>query len=713
MATADQVDIQEPLENEKDLGTGTQADYKKWSTELALAEKRDKTWVDRAELVVKRYRDERKSANAEKTQMNILWSNTETIKPSLYSQTPKAEIHKRYKKDNPVATSVATVLEYATEYAIECSDFDDVMDSVVEDFQLPGRAVARILYKPKMKKVRVPAQPISYEEEFEPNFADPNNPIRKQGAPIYGEGVEQDAEGAFTMEDRVEYEDVEPQYVFWKDFRMGKARRWKQVPWVAFRAYLTRKELHQRFNASLGADEVKRIPLDVIPEGIGEDADKDSGSSILKKAEVWEIWDKTGNKVIWLCPGYKHGVLDKKDPHLKLRNFFPCTRPLIMGKTNDCMEPVPEYTQYQDQARELDRLTARIDLLVQAVRVVGGYDANAAALANLLNDDSENKLYPINNWANFSEKGGFSGAIAWLDLKPIIVSLRELYIARDSVKQTLYEITGIADIIRGASDPNETAAAQKIKGRFASQRLRRKQSMVNEFARQLIALMAEVIAENFAPETIQTITGEEIQDEMLQMMRSDPMRTFNVKIETNATIAADEAEEKQQRTEFANAMGVMLKGALELGAMNPILAPLLSEMIMFTMRGYNAGRELEQQFKTTMEQLVKMSDKQFQDAMDPNNKKPSPEQEKLQIERQKADVKIETDREQARLDAEQKSQQALFEQRRFDAEMDRERARFEQEQRQRQEKHELEMEILREKRRMMHESSETESDKED
>jgi hypothetical protein len=49
-------------------------------------------------------------------------------------------------------------------------------------------------------------------------------------------------------------------------------------------------------------------------------------------------------------------------------------------------------------------------------------------------------------------------------LAKIVLQLVE---QREQVKQTIYEVTGISDIVRGASKADETATAQQIKGRWA------------------------------------------------------------------------------------------------------------------------------------------------------------------------------------------------------------------------------------------------------
>jgi hypothetical protein len=65
-----------------------------------------------------------------------------------------------------------------------------------------------------------------------------------------------------------------------------------------------------------------------------------------------------------------------------------------------------------------------------------------------------------------------------------VAALESLYEAREKVKQDLYDITGIADIIRGVSDPSETMGAQQIKSNFATLRIGDHQRAVQEFARE-------------------------------------------------------------------------------------------------------------------------------------------------------------------------------------------------------------------------------------
>lgn len=687
MATTDTTSSK--VENPEEFGEGDRGKYLRWNTELKIAGKNEKDWIERSDKIIKRYRDERKAVDKDNKKFNILWSNTETLKKALYARPPIPQVDRRYRDKDPIGLKAAMVLERATSYVLEDFDMDHVMRSAVLDYQLPGRAVTRVFYRPQMVTRPAIAQPISYEPpDYLPNPEMPEAPIEVPGAPIYSDDAYEIDGMMFEDVEELVTESAEAMNVYWKDFRMGKAREWRQVPWVAFRAYMSRKELEDRFG-EIG----KKVPCNHRPENIS-DEDIDDGAEILKKAEIWEIWDKVGNEVLWISPGFDQ-ILDSSDPHLKFDQFFPCTEPLIMTQTTDTMEPVPEYVQYQDQAQEIDELTVRINLIVEAIRVAGVYDQNAKGVQKILESEAENRLYPITNWQQFIDKGGLEAAIAWLPVEQLVKVLQVLYESRERTKQELYEITGLSDIMRGASDPRETAAAQKIKGRFGSMRLQDKQDLVAQHARDIIRLLVEVIAENFSEETLRKMTGltfegeedeqmdmqeqqalqapmqpgmqmpmsqqpqesgEEVWAKIMELLRNDPIRSFKISIETDSTIQPNEQEEKENRVEFLKATGEFMTGAMQIAAQQPLTTPLVLEMLLFGIRGFRAGRELEQRFEEVAEKInaqVKQQMANPQPQPDPKmieaqgkmQAKQAETQQRLQADQQKHEQDMQQDQE--------------------------------------------------------------------
>ena len=546
--------------------------YKYWMDELRAAEKREKEkkFQETGDKVVAKYTDEKNESR-----FNILWANTETHKPTLYAKTPKPVVTRRFKDRNPVAKDAARVLERALEVCIDNYDFDAEIKAAVEDKLLPGRGVCRVRYEPKFKQVPVP---LPTDEMGMPVVPDGEEPVMVQGV-------------ACCMEDRKVYEEAKVEYHYWKDFRHGAGRKWRQVPWVGFRAYLSRDKLVKRFG-KVG----NKVKLDTAPDG--HDAEK--CDDIFKTAEVWEIWDKREGKNIWIAPSYKEGALDEKEATLKLSGGFPCPKPLMAVTTTKSLIPTPYYKVYQDQAKEVDNITRRIDKLVDALKVRGIYAAVAEKIGTMLQGD-DNEMVPVDNWQQVMDKGGIRGLVDFFPIEQVANVLVQMYKARDEAKQVLYEITGLSDIMRGATDPGETLGAQKIKGRYTMLRLNDPKAEVENFIRDLLRLKAEIISEHFSAETLTMMTGIEVTDEIMNLLRNDPARNFMIDIETDSTSQVDEADERAQRIEFVSAATGFMERAAPLAEAIPDLKPVLSQMLLFGVRGFHVGRELEDTFDEFLE----------------------------------------------------------------------------------------------------------------
>jgi hypothetical protein len=75
---------------------------------------------------------------------------------------------------------------------------------------------------------------------------------------------------------------------------------------------------------------------------------------------------------------------------------------------------------------------------------------------------------------------------------------QQLYVAREACKQVIYEITGIADIMRGQTNASETLGAQEIKPTWGTLRLKRLQREVQRYSRDLLRMMLEIAATKFS-----------------------------------------------------------------------------------------------------------------------------------------------------------------------------------------------------------------------
>ena len=158
------------IETRADLGKGDAALYEFWTSQDKIAEREERKWLKQARKIVKRYRDER--GNDERStndlhRFNILWSNVQTLIPTLYARTPKPSVERRFKDDDPVGRLAATLLERALNYSLSADDtFDTAMTACVEDRLLPGRGVARVMYVPKFgEKLDAEDESTEFEED--------------------------------------------------------------------------------------------------------------------------------------------------------------------------------------------------------------------------------------------------------------------------------------------------------------------------------------------------------------------------------------------------------------------------------------------------------------------------------------------------------------------------------------------------------------------
>jgi hypothetical protein len=515
------------IEERSDLGQGPQAVVQFWKTELQLAETENETFVRRGRQIVNRYRDEREANEGRVAKYNILWSNVETLKPVLYGRTPKPEVKRRFTdNDNErLARLGADILQRTLSYEDDIEEFDDVMKQVVEDRLLPGRGTARVFYEYDLGDEEIdptaPVDPIGSEAkdgeadrrprrrrgEGAPAAApapSANGATPANGAAPPANGVPGGMPGAAPATFRAVVNERAPvRYVFWEDYRETPARFEREIWWKAYRSFMTRKELTDRFGGI-----AKDVPLDYSPKGIGANDLEGPLGDAFKKASIWEIWDGKKKSVVWIAVSHDKPLDEKPDP-LELPGFFPSPPCLRATATNDRRVAVADYYEYQDQANELDALTARIDRLTRALKVAGVYaGSEKATLQQLVADNSENKLIPVEDWAGFAgDKGGLQNLIQWLPVEQIARVLIQLYDARERVLRIIYQTTGLADILRGETNPQETLGAQQLKTQFSTRRITGAQKDVGRFARDLLRLRGAIMARHFSPDTLSRMAG--------------------------------------------------------------------------------------------------------------------------------------------------------------------------------------------------------------
>jgi len=578
-------------------------------------------WSGRTDKILRRYRDERQ-VNSMQSRYNMLWANVQTLKAATFSRMPKPDVSRRFKDNDPVGRVASMILERAMDFEItHYEDLKHCLEASVYDRFLGGRGTAWVRYEPKIE-----TQDYSVSESDE------------------------------ESDEAAEYLDTESSpvdYVHWKDFGHEPARTWDEVNRVWRKVYMTRQALTERFGEELG----NKVPLDSSPD---DQKYKDS-DGIGKKGLIIELWDRETKKVLWISKSLNE-ILDERADPLELEEFFPCPKPLYSTITNESLVPIPDFTLYQDQANALDILSTRISGLIDALKVRGVYDASEPTLQRLFTEGENNTLIPVKNWPAFSEKQGLRGAIDIVDITPIAMALKNAYEAMAQLKQEIYDITGISDIIRGQSNVIETATSAQIKSQFASLRLKEYQDAVACYASRILKIKAQIICGQFQPETLMKIGGvqqlsptdQALVPQAIAMLKDNPMRTFRIEVATDSMLYQDEQREKEDRVAFLGAVGTYLEKAVQAAQNMPAEAtPLIMDLLKFGVTGYRVGRVLEGEFDNVAD-AIKEQSKQ------PKQPKPDPEMMKIQMEAQarQAELQNETQMREHEIQLEAQKQEA-------------------------------------------------------
>ena len=245
---------------------------------------------------------------------------------------------------------------------------------------------------------------------------------------------------------------------------------------------------------------------------------------------VWEIWNRSTKEIVWLIRE-NGGIALRVDPDaLSLQGFYPIPKPIYAVVTTDTMIPKAFYDLYASLAADMDDTSRRISDLTAKIKVRGGYNAANKDIASLLTAD-DGKMLPVDGVDLMS--GGLQNHIWLVPILEWVNALKELYASRDQQKNAIYEIIGLSDIVRGSSNPYETATAQRIKGTMGTGRMQGVKSAVGNFVRDLMRMKADIIAKNFDAETLTKMTGEDVTPPVMAVLRSDFMRVCSIDIETD------------------------------------------------------------------------------------------------------------------------------------------------------------------------------------
>jgi hypothetical protein len=584
----------------------------RWGEEIADAKKRDERYLKDGEKVLKIYACNNRSEDSygeisNRTPFNILFSNTDTLIPALYSALPRPVVSRRFKDEDPTGKAAAEAATRVLEFLIDTNidgyeSFNDGMNNAVLDALLPGRGVTMVKYDAEINGDEKGAELICLDSKK------------------------------------------------WDRVYFGYAHKWSKVPWLAFEENIDKQEAIELFGKEMAAN----LKFQRNNDGTeGDDAEKEheSDQGLRKTCTIYQIWDKDGGKKVrYISRDYGDNYLKVLDDPLELTGFYPIPRPLRFMANSDSLDYVAPYMAYEEQATELNDLTRRITKTIDAIRAKAIYDAELGDDLENLTTADDAVMVPADKGSLLASQKGLDNAIWFFPVEKLILVLRELYQSRDACKNVIYEITGISDVIRGASVASETATAQSIKSQWGSMRLKRNQAEVGRYARDLMRIMLEIAAQNFNEQAWVQMTGlpfattEQVQQaqvimqqaqafiaaqpelqqmppeqlmqqippqyaqmfdqaqqtlampkwsDVMALLKNDFERAYRIDIETNSTVMPEATEDQQNITQAMDAMSRFIGEIMPLVQQGAMSWDVVKTWLKAMLRRYQFGNELE------------------------------------------------------------------------------------------------------------------------
>lgn len=650
-------------------GAKLREEGQRWIDKIKAAGKQEEPWLEDADRAVRIYTGEGSreygpslaSLGNVAYDFNILYANVETIVPAVINSPPAPDIRRRFNDTDPVAKEVAELLERAIRIQVDDSRLQTELESTAQDGFLAGRGVVRLRFRADidgkddtdLHELAEDTVDDASDDDGEDEYEDDNT------APVDGENPP-DGDPELNHEESVSNERITFEAVSWRNYRHGPAGRWEDRPWDAFRHAIPMEDLEAFADSAI-------TDAQVLTEDKLESGETDND------VVVWEVWCKKTRKVHFIeeDTGKQLKIVD--DP-LGWSGFFPIATPVQPIELTGRLMPVNPFSIYRKLADELDTTTRRIGVITDKMRVKGWYPGSATDLQNMV-DALDDDFVPIADAEIWAQNGGLQGAVAFWPAEKYAVVLKQLFDAREQTKQTIYEITGISDIVRGASKATETLGAQEIKSQWGSLRIQKFQRMLERSARDLFVMMSEIIPAKFSPKTLQDMTGiqlipseqdqipvappqptgnpEQDQQAMAQAQQAEQARLqklqklasiqalmkqklqtfYRIDVESDSTVRADLTRQKQEVAEFLTGAGAYWAAVGPLVQSGSLPMDVAAEIFASNSRMFNLGKSVE-------DAIDQMITKAKEASKQP--KQPSPEELKAQADQAKsqADAQI-------------------------------------------------------------------------
>jgi regulator of replication initiation timing len=548
---------------------------KRWLNRLQAEEKEHGDFRKEAQKAVDIY--ERKGDAGKKTVFPMYTANVNILHAALFSKMPRPDV--RRPDQNRGSKELAEAIQRGIEHLQDTEDYSMPAHRAVSEWLSGGLGVVWYSYEPEIIETPI----------YEPVMQEVIDPITGQIVeqpvldPETGEPLQEalrDEDGKLIVETTVESQTITQQYHPWHRFRWEPAVTWEDVDWISFDYVKTESQIKADYDVKLNNLKKK-----------GDDfkaASADAKGGHL----VHHIWCRKTKKVYVITPAHKSALDEYEDP-LGLEDFFPCPRPLMMNVQCGSITPRPDYVYIEKQHDNIQTLTRRINKLTEGVKDIGFFEASVFEELAAISDAPDGRYIGIEGMLDRLNGNSAANVVASVDMTNKVNTIDRLRQQREDEKNIIYELQGIADIVRGASVASETATAQAIKDKHFQVRLSEKINELRRYWRDAYRILTELMGEHFTPQSFTMFTGMDLSQQELDALKNELGRSYMIDVETEDTTFEDDEKERQQGIELIRVMGEVIGQHLPAVQAGALPADVMTQLLTFGTNLFRQGRVLE------------------------------------------------------------------------------------------------------------------------